>query len=274
MHSTTHSYLAELETWRQEIELPLRRDWLSLVGRFELQPGQHRLGSDPTAAISLPTGSAPDDVGLLTFQDGEVWLRASTGVSLFVNGELLVGERRLQSDAEAPGPDLVTLGSLSFFIIKRGERTIVRIRDAASPLLASFGGRRWFPVDEAYRVPAQVIAYDPPKALAIMNILGDTSGQYSPACLRFHLDGHEHQLDATGSLSEGLVVHFRDATSGSLTAGGGRVLSSSAPQDGMVILDFNRATNLPCAFTEFATCPLPLPQNRLSIAVQAGEMVP
>jgi uncharacterized protein (DUF1684 family) len=274
MSSISSSYRAELEAWRQEIEVPLRRDWLSLVGRYELQPGQHRLGSDPTAAISLPADSAPDEVGLLTFQDGRVWLRAANGVSLFVNGEPLVGERPLQSDAEAPGPDLVTLGSLSLFIIKRGERTIVRIRDAASPLLTSFGGRRWFPVDEAYRVPAQVIPYDPPKALAITNILGDTSGQYSPARVRFHLGGQEHQLDATGSLSEGLVVHFRDATSGSLTAGGGRVLSSAAPRDGTVILDFNRATNLPCAFTEFATCPLPLPQNRLSIAVQAGEMLP
>ncbi len=274
MNSNHSSYRAELEAWRQEIEVPLRRDWLSLVGRYELQPGQHRLGSDPTATISLPAGSAPDEVGLLTFQDGRVWLRATDGVGLLVNGEPLVGERPLQSDAETPGPDLVTLGSLSFFIIKRGERTIVRIRDAASPLLSSFGGRRWFPVDETYRVPAQVIPYDPPKALAITNILGDTSGQYSPARVRFHLGGQEHQLDATGSLSEGLVVHFRDATSGSLTAGGGRVLSSAAPRDGTVILDFNRATNLPCAFTEFATCPLPLPQNRFSIAVQAGEMLP
>lgn len=271
----TSMYESELADWRQAIEEPLRRDWISLVGLVELQPGLQRVGADPSAEVRLPAGSAPDYVGVLQFETGRVRLAPAPGVPLAVNGAPLTGPVTLRSDADArQTPDIVTVGSVTFFIIERGPRTIVRVRDANSPALASFGGRRWFPPDEAYRVEAMFTPYEPPKPLAITNLLGDTGDKFSPGVVRFELKGATFTLEATGWGDGGLVLHFRDATNGELTYGGGRSLITSAPRDGLVSVDFNRTTNLPCAFTEFATCPLPPQQNRLPVAIEAGELLP
>jgi uncharacterized protein (DUF1684 family) len=148
------------------------------------------------------------------------------------------------------------------------------VRDADSPVLQRFAGRRWFAVDKSYRVEGVFRPYDPPKPLAITNLLGDTSGQGSPGAVTFRLAGQEYQLDATGWRDGGLVLHFRDTTNGALTYGGGRSLVTAPPVGSLVTVDFNRTANLPCAFTEFATCPLPPAQNRLLIAISAGELLP
>jgi uncharacterized protein len=275
MTISTSAYLAELEAWRQSLEEPLRRDWISLVGRFELHNGLHRLGSNAYSEIKLPAGSAPDYVGVLNVEAGEVYLAPAPGVEVRVNGEPLEGARQLRSDADTKQtPDIVTVGSLTFFLIERGPRTILRVRDANSPALAAFAGRRWFPVDESYRVEGVFTPYDPPRPLAITNLLGDTSQATSPGAVRFTLGGQEHSLDAGGWRDGGLLLHFRDATNGERTYGGGRAVVTAAPENGLVTIDFNRTTNLPCAFTEHATCPLPPPQNRLPVPVEAGELLP
>jgi uncharacterized protein len=273
MTISTIGYVAEIEDWRAEVETTLRRDWVSLAGRFELAPGLSRIGADPVSEIVLPAGPAPDHVGDLRFKDGTVTLTVAPEVAVFVNGAPLEGTRMLRSDA-AGTPDIVTINALTFFIIQRGPRTIVRIRDANNPTLQRFGGRRWFPVDETYHVEGVFTAYNPPKPLAITNILGDASTQTSPGVVTFTLGGQEHQLDATGWRDGGLVLHFRDATNGQQTYGGGRALTTAPPTGDLVALDFNRTANLPCAFTEFATCPLPPQQNRLSIRIEAGELRP
>jgi len=273
MTVSTIGYTAEIADWRAEVETTLRRDWVSLAGRFELSPGLIRIGADPAGEIVLPTGSAPDHVGDLRFEDGAVTLTVAPEVVVFVNGAPLEGTGTLRSDA-AGTPDIVTINALTFFIIQRGPRTIVRIRDANSPVLQSFSGRRWFPVDKSYHVEGVFTPFDSPKPLAITNLLGDTSTQTSPGSVTFTLGGQEHQLDATGWRDGGLVLHFHDATNGQLTYGGGRALVTAAPVGNLVALDFNRTANLPCAFTEFATCPLPPQQNRLSIRVEAGELRP
>lgn len=269
------AYGTELAAWRQSLEEPLRRDWISLVGRVELQPGLHRIGANPYSEIRLPEGSAPDYAGVLQFESGEVRLAPAPGVPITVNGAPLEGAVTLRSDADTrQTPDLVTIGSITFFIIERGSRTIVRVRDAHSPALAEFGGRRWYAIDERYRVEGVFTPYDPPRPLAITNLLGDTSTQTSPGSVRFTLDGKEHTLDAGGWRDGGLLLHFRDATNGDTTYGGGRAVVTAAPVGSLVTIDFNRTTNLPCTFTEYATCPLPPPQNRLSVRVDAGELLP
>jgi uncharacterized protein (DUF1684 family) len=273
MTVSTIGYAQEIADWRAEVETTLRRDWVSLAGRFELAPGLSRIGADPASEIVLPAGAAPDHVGDLRFEDGMLTLTLAPGAGVFVNGAPVEGTIPLRSDA-AGAPDIVTVNALTFFIIQRGPRTILRLRDANNPTLQHFGGRRWFPVDEAYHVEGLFTPYDPPKPLAITNLLGDTSAQTSPGAVTFTLGGQEHQLDATGWRDGGLVLHFHDATNGQQTYGGGRALITAAPIGGLVTLDFNRTANLPCAFTEFATCPLPPQQNRLSIGVTAGELRP
>jgi hypothetical protein len=271
----TSSYHAEIEAWRLTLEAPLRRDWISLVGRFELEPGQYLVGAHPDAAIRLPAGSTPDEVGLLRFEAGRVIFTPAPSLAVELNGAPMIGGATLRDDAGGDqAPDLVSVGSVSFFVIERGPRTMVRVRDSSSPALAAFRGRRWFPVNDAYRVEASFTPYEPPKPLSITNILGDSSGQSSPGFVRFTLEGQEHRLDATAARNGGLQLHFRDATNGELTYGGGRTLTAAAPVGGLLTLDFNRATNLPCAFTEFATCPMPPQQNRLPIPIAAGELLP
>jgi uncharacterized protein (DUF1684 family) len=265
--------VAEIEAWRQEIEVPLRRDWVSLAGRFELELGQSRIGSNPTSDIVFPAGSAPDHVGVLNFEAGEVTLTFAPSVEAFVNGIAVQEAVHVRSDANGT-PDIVTLGSLTFFIIQRGPRTILRLRDANSPVLQNFAGRRWFPIDESYQVEGVFTAYDPPKPLSITNLLGDTSEPVSPGSVTFTLHDREYQLDATAWRDGGLVLHFRDQTNGDSTYGGGRAVVTAAPVGRLVAVDFNRTSNLPCAFTEFATCPLPPQQNRLSARIEAGEQRP
>jgi uncharacterized protein (DUF1684 family) len=204
-----------------------------------------------------------------------VTLAVAPGTAVFVNGAPVEGAVLLRTDADTKQtPDIVTVGSVTFFIIERGPRTLVRVRDSASPALAAFRGRRWLPIDETYRIEGTFTPYDPPKPLSITNLLGDTSAPTSPGYVTFALGGQNYQLDATGWREGGLVLHFRDATNGDLTYGGGRAVVTAPPENGLVTIDFNRTSNLPCAFSVYATCPLPPQQNRLSIPVEAGELIP
>ncbi|NTU86233.1 MAG: DUF1684 domain-containing protein [Chloroflexales bacterium] len=271
MTTLTPAYAETIVAWRQEAEVQLRAEWIGLAGRFTLKPGVNRFGSDPRNDLVLPAGAAPAHVGAFSHCAGQVLMALAPGErDVRVNGVPAASMTLLRSDAAGP-PDLVALKALTLFVIQRGARTLIRVRDANSPALARFGGRRWFPVDEAFLVEATFVPYDPPKVLAITNVLGDTSEQTSPGAVVFSLGGQEHRLDVTGWRDGGLALHFRDQTSGELTYGGGRGLITAPPEGGMVTLDFNQAVNLPCAFTAFATCPLPPAQNQLAVRIEAGE---
>ncbi|HEU4328365.1 MAG TPA: DUF1684 domain-containing protein [Roseiflexaceae bacterium] len=270
MTAETESYTAEILAWRARAEAGLRAEdgWLALVGLFWLQEGENTVGSAPSSAVRLPE-SAAAEVGQLLLRDGRVTLRVRPGVTAMLDGES-VAERELRPDTDGP-PDRVRIGDVALWVIVRGQRVGVRVSDPDSPTRRDFGGRHWFPVDPAYRIPAHFEPYDPPKTLAITNILGDTSDVASPGAVVFELDGQEHRLDASSLSEHGLFLVFRDRTSGGETYGAARFLSAAPPQDGRLTLDFNRAVHPPCAFTEFATCPLPPRQNHLPVRIAAGE---
>ena len=264
------TYVREIEAWHAQAEARLRADdgWLTLAGLFWLREGTNTIGSDASSDIVLPD-SAPAHVGRIDFDGSVATLAVAPGVEVHVNGAS-VTQQMLRSDAEG-APDIVTLGNLSWLIIKRGARTGVRLRDKNSPVREAFGGRVWFPVDETYRFDATFVPYDPPKMLAITNILGDTSDVASPGYVAFSHEGQTYQLDASSLESDGLHFVFRDRTSGHETYGAARFLTVPAPVNGRIELDFNRAVNPPCAFTVYATCPLPPRQNHLPFPVFAGE---
>jgi uncharacterized protein (DUF1684 family) len=265
------SYQADVERWRKQMDDTLRADdgWLTLAGLFWLHEGANSFGADPAGDIVLPAGAAPGDAGVFELRDGVVTLRAATGAGVTVNGAP-ASTLRLRSDADG-GSDRVGLGSLTLLVIRRGVRIGVRVKDSRSPLRAAFGGRRWYATDEAYRLQAAFVAYDPPRMLAVGNILGDVEDTPSPGYVLFTLDGQEYRLDALPD-PNGLAFYFRDATNGETTYPACRYLKTAPPQDGRVTLDFNRAYNPPCAFTVFATCTLPPPQNRLPLPIPAGEL--
>jgi uncharacterized protein (DUF1684 family) len=265
---------AEIEAWRAKRIASLKREngWLTLVGLFWLQEGENRLGSDPASnRIVFPKDTAPKTMGSLDLSKGIVTLRSDPGAGLTSDGRP-VTTMTLRSDAEG-SPTVVKHGRISFFLIKRGERLGVRVKDSANPTLLAFRGIDTYPIDSRWRFEARFEAYAPGKTIAVPNILGSVEQQKSPGAAVFETSGRECRLDAvTEDGSDELFLIFGDQTNGVDTYGGGRFLYAAPPgKDGRVVLDFNKAYNPPCVFTPYATCPLPPAQNRLPIRVEAGE---
>jgi uncharacterized protein (DUF1684 family) len=176
--------------------------------------------------------------------------------------------RRLEPDSEAPA-DVVKLQDLTMFVINRGDRYGIRLRDKNSLFRREFSGLHWYPVKASARVKARWIATR--ENIAIPNILGQTEVEASPGCAVFLWEGHEQRLYPTEEDGR-LFFVFRDLTAGAETYPAGRFLYADMPHDGFVVLDFNKAYNPPCAFTPYATCPLPPPQNRMKVRIEAGEL--
>ncbi|HYF65510.1 MAG TPA: DUF1684 domain-containing protein [Herpetosiphonaceae bacterium] len=263
------TYRAELTAWQQTKDQVLRGEsgWLTVVGLGWLREGINTIGSDPASDIALPA-AAPGHVGTLELAGGEVTFQpAAAGVQ--INGAP-AGPTVLRNDTHAESFDLVSFDGITFFIIQRGQRFGVRIRDADAPARREFAGRRWFPIDERYRVAATLVAYDFPKPIAVTNILGDTVSEASPGYVTFALDGQQLQLDVVSRDHDQLFFVFRDRSGPELSYPI-RFLEARLLDDGTVDLDFNRAYNAPCAFTPHATCPLPPPQNHLPVSIEAGE---
>lgn len=267
-----NSYQATIEDWRgrQEKELKADDGWLTVAGLFWLKEGKNHFGADPSNEIVLPAGSAPARAGTFEFHAGVTMLRVADGVTVTSKGEA-VATLEMRPDASGE-PDIIALGDLTMQVIKRGARYGIRLKDKNSKQRREFTGLRWFPIRESYRVTATFVPHDPPKEIAVPNVLGDVERMPGPGYVIFSLAGKQYRLEPVLSGKDKLFFIFRDLTSGESTYPGGRFLYTDLPKDGRVTLDFNRAVNPPCAFTAFATCPLPPPQNRLRVAIRAGEM--
>jgi len=271
----------EIETWRAERTAGLTAEdgWLSVVELAWLERGDNPVGSEPDAVVVLPADKAPTEVGVFSVADGEVSFRAApgvTGVEVVSGGEPgpVAPGRELALAADAEGePTVLGLAGLRFYVIDRAGRLGVRVKDADSPARRGFVGIDYFPVDLAWRVEARFEPHDEPKTIPVPNVIGTVSDEPSPGVAVFRLDGATYRLDAIGEPADGeLFFVFGDATNGQTTYGGGRFLYAPVPDDeGRMVLDFNRAYNPPCAFTAFATCPLPPRGNDLEVAVEAGE---
>jgi uncharacterized protein len=250
------AYLDDTAKWRASYEASLKAPggWLSVAGLYWLHEGDNVLGSDPQSDVVLPPGE-PRQAGVLHFAGGKVTYQ----------------NRQLKTDA-AGHPDVVKFGDVSMTIIERGGKTGVRLRDPNAPTRREFTGCKWFPADPAWRIEAKWIAYPKPKKIAITNILGMTDQEDSPGYAEFTIKGKRLRLEPVTE-DGALFFIFKDATSGKTTYGAGRFLDVEMPKPNSVTveLDFNRAYNPPCAFTSFATCPLPPRQNVLAATIEAGE---
>jgi uncharacterized protein len=269
--SVDHSpYQAEIEGWRRRMEESLRADrsWLTLAGLFWLNEGINRFGTSPDNEIVLPEGAAPAHAGSFAFHAGTATLQAKASAGVAVNGHPAI-TAQLHFDTDTP--DLVTLGDLTMLMIQRGARHAIRLWDRRSTARTAFTGRRWYTVNEAYRLAAHFVSYDPPRTLSVPNILGETEERLSPGYAVFAVNGQEYSLDAVTEGDE-LFFIFRDQTAGDTTYPAGRFLKAAFPQNEQITLDFNRAYSPPCAFTDFATCPLPPPRNHLPLRIEAGEL--
>jgi hypothetical protein len=265
----------------REAELTQPDGWTSLIGLHWVEGRQQSVGGAAGSGIRLRI--APDKLGKVEQRDGSLYFSADPGAGVTLDGNPLQGEVRLIPEGRGGGTKLSYDGGKGqVTVIDRNDRLALRVRHADSPDRLNFKGLDVFPPDEHWRVNATFVAHPPGKTLAIVNIIGDVNEVPNPGYIEFERDGRTWRLEATGDPTKGLSFVFKDATSGKETYGVGRFLKSGpVAADGTVVVDFNRAYNPPCAFTEYATCPLPPPENyfalkdgkggTIRLAVLAGE---
>ena len=256
--------------WRNMHEWNLKSDdsWFSLAGIFWLKEGANTVGRGPKFDVQLTSSFKKQKFGTIYLKNGNAVLSVENGVEAFSSGEQ-ISPLPLVSDVEQK-QTVIRTGSQSFYLMKRGERFAIRLKDKNNPALLSFKGLKWFPIDERFRVTATFEPFPTPKILRIPNLLGDTYQMKSEGLLHFTLDGKKYTLQPVEENGRFFII-FRDLTSKKSTYSVGRFLYASKSPDNKIILDFNKAENPPCAYTEFATCPIPPPQNRLPFSLNAGE---
>jgi uncharacterized protein (DUF1684 family) len=244
-----------------------------VAGLFWLQEGENRFGSDPKAPVLLPAHSSPAQAGIFRVHAGKVTVEVAPGVAVTLAGKPVT---KADLHADVPGPaDVLALGRLRFFVIERSGKLAIRLRDLDAPTRKTLPPLRWFPVRHEYRVVGKFVAHPAPKKLAIPNVLGLVDEMVSPGVVVFQLQGQELKLEAVWEEpgAKELFFIFRDRTSTHETYGAGRFFYADNPDaQGQVIIDFNKAYTPPCAFTRFATCPLPPRQNQLPLRIEAGEL--
>ena len=261
----------EIKQWRSErvSRLTAPDGWLSLIGLHFLDPGESTVGSAPDNQVVLAGG--PAHVGVVTVAaSGAVRLLVTPGVAVMVNGEAV-----LSADlGDGRSSRLVTAvcGTVSFHVIDRGGKKALRVKDSGAERRSRFAGIDNFPTDPQWRIEADWVAFDRPHEVPIKNILGQESKALVLGQAVFTREGRTITLlPIQEAPDEPLFFIISDLTSGGATYGAARFLYADPPTAGKVMLDFNRAINPPCAFTPFATCPLPPKENQMPIAVTAGE---
>lgn len=264
-------FAASEQAWRDQRRAALTRPdgWTSLVGLHWLDPGTHRVGSAADNGIRLLLG--PAHLGVFRVTDGKARFVADAAVT--VDGAPSKGGP-LRSDADAGGPSVIAFddGKGLATVIARGGRLALRVKHADADSRMHFGGLEYWPGGPQWRVQARFLPHPPGKTLPIANIIGTTDEIPNPGVVEFTRNGTPYRLEALDEGEGTLFLVFADRTSGHGSYGAGRFLDAPMPDaQGRLVLDLNRAYNPPCAFTPFATCPLPPPENRLDLRVEAGE---
>ncbi len=263
-------YLGEIEQWHTKRIENLKKEngWLNLIGLYWLREGENKFGSAKDNEIIFPP-SAPNQIGVFTLKDSVVTIKVLHGVKVWCNDQE-VSEMQLQNDLTGT-PTILRMDSLRWFVIKRGNKYGIRLRDLNSPLLKEFTDIERFPVNVDWRIRAKFISYDPPKRIVVPNILGGEDEESVSGKIVFRVKEKEYSLAPIDG-GEKLFIIFADETNGETTYGAGRFLYADKPDStSKIIIDFNKAYNPPCVFTKYATCPLPPEQNRLAIKITAGE---
>jgi uncharacterized protein (DUF1684 family) len=274
------SWKSDLLAWRaaRATALQAPEGWLSLIALGWLKEGDNSFGSADDSRVQI-AGKVPAHIAIVRLEKGVLRLLPPTGgfpKALLVDGQPAKEQNLVADDNQKPSK--LTIGTLTILVIHRDDQFGLRVKDLEAATRVGFHGLRWYAPSEAYRVHARWIPYDPPKVLAIPTILGTTTHMPAPGAAEFTLDGQVVRLEPVleDPTSTDLFFILRDTTSKTTTYGAGRFLYTDLPdhgvnQSGEVWLDFNRLVNPPCAFTAYATCPLPPAQNRLHVPIPAGE---
>lgn len=266
-----NDYRQCLENWKADRIAYLKSEngYLNLAGLFWLRHGSNTFGSGTGNDLVFPAAALPE-MGSFELGDDGVEMRVRSGVDVRLDGNPV--NQVMLADDTSGDPSVVTFGSFAWTVIRRDDLFAVRLRDFEHPALRTFPPIDYFPTDEKLRVKARLQRYAQPRIVRVDTVIeGLDYNPSSPGVLHFDIAGQPFELEAYDAGDEFLLV-FGDATSGRETYPAGRFLYTDKPDDsGMVMLDFNTAQNPPCAFNEFATCPIASPRNRLAVPIAAGE---
>ena len=264
------SYRAEIEKYRRDriTELTAPDGWLAVRGLFWLHDGANTAGSDPASEIKLPPRTAKR-VGVFTIANGQMTFAADASAHVTSDGKPVTTVTLGRGGAASITTDGVVISA-----IRRGDKVGLRMWDPESSNRTGFKGLKYFPLSSAYRLQAKFTAYEKLKPVQVPNVLGQVVTMESPGFVEFTIKGQSYRLEPVYETAkhDDLFFIFKDLTSKTDTYEAGRFLHTPVPQNGVADLDFNRAYNPPCAFTEFATCPLPIKENQLAVRIPAGEL--
>ena len=268
----TENYKKSILEWRKNRMERLKQEdgWLNLAGLFWLEEGKNTIGSDPSNDIEFPEKAA-DKIGTVTLKDSVIYFETAEGADVKHEGER-VTKIKLKTDQQKNTTRLEH-SSFKWFIIDRNGKYAIRLRDLQSPLLDKLDSIPSFPVKPEWRIKAEFIPFEN-KTIEVPNVLGNTYEENVPGKLKFKIEGKAYELMPVGT-KKSLFLIFGDDTNAEETYGGGRFLSVPEPdENNITYIDFNKAYNPPCAFTPYATCPLPPRENILPVKIKAGEKSP
>jgi uncharacterized protein (DUF1684 family) len=258
-----------VEQWRAKHETDYRRDWVSIAGLHPLKPGPNTAGTAAANDIDL-SGALPPQLGTFTLQGQEVRFEPASGAGATLKGQAVTSPVVLKDDS-APAADELLIGDIRLVVHKSGDTRSLRVRDPNGPLAKGFLGFHWFPIDARFRVVGRFVRDAEPKSLQVMNTYGDVDTYKSEGVIEFTLHGNKLTLRPFTTRPKRFYIVFRDASSGTETYEAARFLYADLLDDGTTVLDFNEAYNPPCAFNPYTTCPIPIPENRLTVKVLGGE---
>ena len=271
IQAAAKKYAHEQFMWRGRRVIALTREggWTSLIGLHWLDAGTHRVGSGADNGLRLAMG--PKHLGVFTVRGGKASFVADSAVT--VDG-VPSGGGALRSDQDPAGASVIGFddGKGEVTVIERNGRLALRVKHADAASRVQFAGLQYWVGGQDWQVPAHFIAHPAGKTLPIANIIGGTDQIPNPGVVEFVRAGKTYRLEALDEGEGTLFLVFADRTSGHGSYGAGRFIDAPKPDaQGRLVIDFNQAYNPPCAFTAFATCPLPPPENRLDLSVDAGE---
>lgn len=260
--------------WRETRRATLLKPdgWTSLVGLHWIDRGAHYVGSAADNGIHLSLG--PAHLGMIAVDGNTVVFTPDKVTAVTLDQQPLTAQATLRTDADPAGPSVIGFddGKGQATVIERSGRHALRVRHADAPTRLHFAGLAYWPADPAWIVPARFVPHEAGRTMEVANIIGSTDAMSNPGIVEFQRDGKTWQIEALDEGEGVLFLVFADRTNGHGSYGAGRFLDAPMPDaKGNVLIDFNQARNPPCAFTSFATCPLPPPENRLDLAITAGE---
>jgi uncharacterized protein (DUF1684 family) len=262
------------QSWREKRRSDLLKPdgWSSLIGLHWLDPGAHYIGSDPGNGIHLAMG--PAHLGMLDIAGKQVRFVPDKTTALTLDGQPFTAAAPLRTDTDKAGPSVIGFddGKGHAIVIERNDRYALRVKHADAPTRTKFAGLDYWPAEPVWKIKGKFVPHALARTIEVANIIGGMDAMANPGVVEFQHEGKTFRIEALDEGEGVLFLVFADRTNGHGSYGAGRFLDAPMPDaNGNVILDFNQSRNPPCAFTAFATCPLPPAENRLDLAITAGE---